>query len=282
MANFQFDQAEGLRRILAGPTPRIFSFFSAEQNAGHTVVLMNLSASLARAGSGALLLDARPASRGAASRIDAAPHATLLQAANGERSLAEAVRMLPQGFGIATLTRGALPDAARQDCNPAGLAALFDTLAATNDIILIDAELDANDALPLAAIANGEIVVQVSDNAASIKDAYAIIKRLYRRLGRRSFNVLVTGVSEQRAQAVYQNIAQTASRYLGLQLSSIGSVPADEHLDRAAHLGRPVVDAFPLARASVAFRRLAGRFGEYRVTMPAGAAMAGSDAPMGA
>jgi flagellar biosynthesis protein FlhG len=39
----------------------------------------------------------------------------------------------------------------------------------------------------------------------------------------------------------------------------MGSVPADEYLHRAARLGRAVVDAFPLAGASVAFRRLAGR-----------------------
>jgi flagellar biosynthesis protein FlhG len=37
-------------------------------------------------------------------------------------------------------------------------------------------------------------------------------------------------------------------------------VPADEYLHRAARLGRAVVDAFPLAGASVAFRRLAGKF----------------------
>jgi flagellar biosynthesis protein FlhG len=40
----------------------------------------------------------------------------------------------------------------------------------------------------------------------------------------------------------------------------MGSVPADEYLQRAARLGRAVVDAFPLAGASVAFRQLAGRF----------------------
>jgi flagellar biosynthesis protein FlhG len=39
----------------------------------------------------------------------------------------------------------------------------------------------------------------------------------------------------------------------------MGSVPADEYLQRAARLGRAVVDAFPLAGASVAFRQLAGR-----------------------
>jgi len=74
-----------------------------------------------------------------------------------------------------------------------------------------------------------------------------------------SFGVLVTGASEEEAHLVYENMARTASRYLAIQLNSMGSVPADEHLNRAAHLGRSVIDAFPLAGASVAFRRLAGQ-----------------------
>ena len=58
---------------------------------------------------------------------------------------------------------------------------------------------------------------------------------------------------------VYANMSSAASRYLAVTLTSMGSVPADEYLQRAARLGRAVVDAFPLAGASVAFRQLAGR-----------------------
>ncbi len=78
--------------------------------------------------------------------------------------------------------------------------------------------------------------------------------------GRRPFGVLVTGADEQRgASWCSDNMAQAANRYLAVELHSFGSVPADDHLKRAARLGRAVVDAFPLAGASVAFRRLAGR-----------------------
>ena len=66
--------------------------------------------------------------------------------------------------------------------------------------------------------------------------------------------------AEAEAKVVYDNMAQAASRYLAVNLVSMGSVPADEYLQRAARLGRAVVDAFPLAGASVAFRQLAGRF----------------------
>jgi flagellar biosynthesis protein FlhG len=109
-------------------------------------------------------------------------------------------------------------------------------------------------------MANSEIVVQVSTSAASITNAYALIKRLAQQHGRRPFGILVTGASEAEARVVYDNMATAATRYLAVTLTSMGSVPADEYLQRAARLGRAVVDAFPLAGASVAFRRLAGRF----------------------
>ena len=140
------------------------------------------------------------------------------------------------------------------------LSNAFGVLAAQSDVLMVDAELDANDSFAIPAMANGEIIVQVAPGAASIKKAYALIKRLNAQLGRRPFGILVTGADEQEAAVVYQNMAQAASRYLALQLHSVGFVPQDDHLTRAARLGRAVIDAFPLAGASVAFRGLAERF----------------------
>jgi flagellar biosynthesis protein FlhG len=47
---------------------------------------------------------------------------------------------------------------------------------------------------------------------------------------------------------------------MAIQLDFLGAVPADEHLARAAGQGRTVIDAFPLASASLAFKRIAGHF----------------------
>lgn len=259
MASFDFDQAEGLRRILAGPKPRIVTFLSATPDEEKSAMLVNLAASMAQAGSDLLLLDARSAARSVASRLDPLRNATLLDVARQERALNEVIQTLPQGFGMARLARSP----ARELTGDAGLsrrlATAFGVLARQKGIILVDGELRADDTFPLGAMANGDIVIQLSTSAASIKAAYALIKRLNSQLGRRPFGILVTGASEKEAQVVFDNMAQAASRYLAVQLTSMGSVPADEHLTRAARLGRAVIEAFPLAGASVAFRRLAGR-----------------------
>jgi flagellar biosynthesis protein FlhG len=141
------------------------------------------------------------------------------------------------------------------------LAKTFDVLVKqAGSIVMVDGEFGADDTFPVPIMATSEIVVQVSTSAASITNAYALIKRLSQHLGRRPFGILVTGATEAEAKVVYDNMSSAATRYLAVTLSSMGSVPADEYLHRAARLGRAVVDAFPLAGASVAFRRLAGRF----------------------
>jgi flagellar biosynthesis protein FlhG len=256
LANFDFDQAEGLRRMLAGPRPRIVTFLSATPQDDKGMMLVNLGASLAQAGNDVLLVDACASAHGVASRLGVDGGASLINVARQQCGLNQVVHAAPQGFNVAQMTRGELrrgPDEGRR------LAKAFDVMVKQAGITLVDGEFDG-EAFPVPVMASSEIVVQVSNSAASIKNAYLMIKRLNHELGRRPFGILVTGASEAEARVVYDNMAQAASRYLAVNLVSMGSVPADEYLHRAARLGRAVVDAFPLAGASVAFRQLAGRF----------------------
>lgn len=246
--------------MLAGSKPRIFSFVSATPDDEKNAMLVNLSASLARTGSDVLLMDARASATGVASRLGANLGATVQDVACQRSALNEIVQKTPQGFGVATLSRAPLNGVGHDADQSRRLANAFGILARQTDVLVIDAELGDDDGFPVAAMGAGEIIVQVSTSAASITAAYGIIKRLNGRLGRRPFSVLVTGASDKEAQVVFTNMAQAASRYLAVQLNSMGSLPADDHLNRAARLGRTVIDAYPLAGASVAFRRLAGLF----------------------
>ena len=246
--------------MLAGSRPRVFTFVSTSSGEEKSAMLANLGASLAKAGNSVLLLDACVGSRGSAAYLDLPQAVTLLHVARKEYDLDAAIVPAAQGFSVATLARSSVQAAMRNRMQAARLSSSFDILAGRFDVMMVDAELDGEDNFPLAGIADGEIVVQVTDSAASIKSAYTIIKRIGTQHGRRPFSVLVTGASEQRAQVVYANMARAASRYLAVSLNSIGHVPADEHVTRAARQGRSVVDAFPRAGASVAFRRLAGYF----------------------
>jgi flagellar biosynthesis protein FlhG len=288
LASFDFDQAEGLRRMLAGPKPRIVTFLSATPADDKGAMLVNLGASLAQAGNDVLIVDACEREYGVAQRLGVRRDASLLQVARQECALNQVIHPVPQGFTVATLSNVVPAQAGIQVSmssrtrlqtgvpafagttllaahavaadDARRLATTFDVMVKQAGIVMVDGECDADGAFPLAAMANSEIVVQVSTSAASITNAYALIKRLSQQHGRRPFGILVTGATEAEARVVYDNMATAATRYLAVKLTSMGSVPADEYLQRAARLGRAVVDAFPLAGASVAFRRLAGRF----------------------
>lgn len=240
--------------MTAGVKPRVFTLVSAAGVEEKHGLLVNLAASLMLIGSDVLLVDACSSARGISRCMDAQPAATLLEVARSERLFEQVTRMTEQGFGFATLSRAIAPE--RRDGS--ALNDVFSRLLQCADVLLADAELNGENSLPIEGMQEGEIVVQVSNQAESIKQAYLLVKRLSGQLGRRSFGVLVTGASEKEAQRVYANLAQTASRYLAVELRLIGAVPPDEHLHRAVRLERPVVDAFPLAAASVAFRQIAG------------------------
>lgn len=256
MASFVNDQAEGLRRMLGKKTSRVVTFVSAAAPVDKQTLLLNLAACLNRIGSDVVLFDACRDAVGVATDLAPASSASLLEAARGERAMDDVRHMTRHGFGIAALTRGTMPQAADQ--RP--LADAFERLARGCSVLLADAELDENGDLPIAAMADGEIIVQVTNSADSIVKAYGLIKRLNARLGRRAFSVLVCGANDKEARLVHANMAQAANRYLALELRSVGSVPADQDLQRAAILSRPIIDTFPMAAAAQALRRLATYF----------------------
>lgn len=258
MANI--DQADGLRRLLAAPRPRVLTFLSALKEDEKSRMLVNLGVTLARQGHQILMVDAQATSGSIGAWFNARKDRTLLDVARQQRTMQEAVKNIVPGLSVTMLSG----QAGLSSCLPKESARLlsrtFDLVVHRSDLVIVDGEMDANDAFPLTSLDDGELVVQVSPDPAAIKAAYGLIKRMSGRMGRRSFTILVSGASEKEANLIYANMAQASQRYLAVTLHFAGCVPDDEHVRKAAHEGRSVIDAFPKARASMAFSRLAGQF----------------------
>ena len=103
LANFDFDQAEGLRRMLAGPQPRVMTFLSATPQDDKGAMLVNLGASLVYGGNDVLLLDASGGGDGVAARLGLAHGASLRDVARQQCGLNQVIHQVPQGFGVASL-----------------------------------------------------------------------------------------------------------------------------------------------------------------------------------
>ena len=253
MDDLACDQAYGLRRLLASPRCRVLTFLSAGDQEARDSVLINLGASLARSGKDVVLVNACRTPGAIAARLGASAGQTLLNVARNECDLGDAIHRTIQGFGYVDMSR-----VRRLGAEDVGrLEHAFAILTGSCDVVLVSTELNAHHQLPIDAFAAGDLVVQLSTSRKSIAAAYGLIKAMSSISGRRPFGVLLTGASEVEADMVYRNMAQAARRYLAIKLECLGSVPADDCVARASGMGRTVVDAFPLAKASAAFRRLA-------------------------
>ncbi len=203
------DQAAGLRRLMTSPLAALCTVLSADGRDSKPALVSRLAASMARRGHPVMVLDA---SDGRAT----AGHPSLLDVAQGRASLEQARVIDADGIARCRLGSGeALPE----------LAALLQQLAAEGVRLLVDVELDAEGQLPLAMLADGEIVVQLSGSAAAIRDAYDMLRALKGLCVRGSVSLLVTDVDPVRARNVHANLFHAASRYLALRVRSITAPP---------------------------------------------------------
>lgn len=257
MAEFQGDQAAGLRRLFSREQTRIVTFAAGSAGVGKSVLVANLAASLARQGKEVLVLDENTKNN-VASCYGALARHDLYQVVNRERALAEVlvtvapgVRVLPAAQAVKRL--GTL-SAVQQD---AFLRALTG-MERSADVILVDASLDHPLGFSPLGLAAHDTVVVMCATSASITDAYALIKKVSLGYSRKNFRILVNKVrGADEADAIHRNIAKlTHSRGLA-RLEYAGFVPADEQLRQASRLGQPVVGLFPEAPAARAYRTIA-------------------------
>ena len=96
----------------------------------------------------------------------------------------------------------------------------------------------------------------------SIKSAYLQIKALHAQLGRRPYHVLMVGSTPEQATLIQNNMSQAAKLYLAVPLISLGAIPHDEFISRAAQMGKTVIDAFPTAVSAAEFRAIATKLVE--------------------
>ena len=253
MRKFENDQAAGLRRIMSAPRPRVVSILSAGLELTLPRMLTNLAASIQQSGNQVLIMHASHYSR--ESHYALHKSASLLDVCDNSAAIKHAVKASPYGFSAAKLSQKNQQLSKTTSMQQANQ--LVQSLAEQYDIVIVDASINDQGQLALPILNENEIIIQVSKDPESIKQAYTLIKLICSQLGRRSFGIIVNEADDEQAQLVFNNIGQVAKRYMQIELEFFGAIPHDEELNRATKLGRTVVDAFPLAKASTAFSHIA-------------------------
>lgn len=242
--------------MMTGHRPKIVSVLSTISEQHQPRLISNLAASISKQDSDVLVVQAGKVNLSHYG-IKALP--ALSDVANKKIRMEQSVKSSKFGFLTAKLHQKQKRETAQHDASNPELNQTFENLSSLFEVVLVDATLDDHHQLPLNILNDHDVLIQLSCDAASIKQAYTLIKRIYSQMGRRSFGIIVSDASDADAASTFKNISHVAKNYMQVELEFFGAIPSDHHLNRAEKLNRVVIDAFPLAKAAKAFKALAQR-----------------------
>lgn len=237
---------------------RVIAVTGGKGGVGKTSVSVNLATGLANAGRRVVLLDGDLGLANVDVLLGLSPRYTLAHVLNGERTLDEIMVTAKQGFKIVPAASGAADLAGMGGAGHLSLVQAFSSIATRLDVLIIDTAAGIAPGVLQFSQAAQHVLVVVTDEPASITDAYALIKVLSRDHGVRRFRVVANmSRTPGEGETLFNKLERVTSRFLDVLLEYAGEIPDDEHMRRAIKLQRPVLDVHPASLAGRAFKKLA-------------------------
>jgi len=258
-----------LRRITRDLRHRacVAAIVSGKGGVGKTNIAANLAIALAAAGRRVLLVDADMGLANVDLVLGRRPRGDLGHVLAGRAALGEIVQEGPAGIrwipGASHMPAAARIGERRRD---ALLARLTD-LETRHDFVLLDAPAGIGQGVLHLVRQADEVLLVTTPEPTAMMDAYALLKAAAAggtdAIGR--VRLIVNMVTHRRQAAeVHRRIAQTAARFLRLEVGLLGCVFCDGHVGRAVHRQEPVVLAFPHSQAAWCMERLAAGLADGR------------------
>ena len=253
------DQAEGLRR-LQRPATKVITVASGKGGVGKTNVVANLAISLARSGSRVMVFDADLGLGNIDILLGLTPRFNISHVLTGEKSLEQVLVRGPLGIWVLPASSGVASMATLDARSQSRLIEAVSQLAIPLDFLLVDCAAGISGDVLTFSRAAQDLIVVLSNEPASVADAYALIKVLSRHYGQHRFHLLPNMVRDAKeGRALFGKITGVTDRYLDVALDLIGSIPLDPALRAAVRAQRAVVESAPHSPAALAFAALAER-----------------------
>jgi len=239
---------------------RAITITSGKGGVGKTVIAVNFAIALAQQGKSVLLLDADLGLSNIDITLGIPIKYNLSHVLKGECTLQET--LVPGPFGIKIIP-GAFGNRRMTMLNAHENSAIinaFSELADDFDVLVIDTASGISESVLCFACAAQDIIITVCNEPTSIADAYALIKLLNQEEGIFHFRILANMVhSEQEGRRIFEKITKATDRILNANCEYIGAIPFDEHIKKAICQHQTVMNLFPNAKSSQAFRDLAAQ-----------------------
>ena len=289
------DQANRLRDLMNGrqtmaekdkPTapPRVIAISSGKGGVGKSSLAVNLAVQFAKINKRCILVDADFSGGSAPALLGVTPRYSLLDAFEGRKEITEVLESGPLGIGLVSggagfskLTGTGSGKALEDGENIRQISYFVEKIAPLDDIsdiILVDTGAGMSNQVVEFIAASSEAVLIITPEAASITDAYAVIKRVKEQSADLpEINVVVNRTEDKfEGDEVFGKLERACNKFLGVKLSNIGCLPTDPNLQNAVKAKQPVSILYPDADIVKSFEHIRDRLtdakGEKYLTDP--------------
>lgn len=251
------DQASGLRKLL-GQAPDLHAVGLFGGDAGLTArATAALAGALTRRGAALWVLDELPPPTNVAAQFGIHPRLGLGDLAHGIVMPTEVLHGVDGGAQLLSVQGGARGLAEVEQARWQALMQGLEALPNRPEWLLIHADASCC-AHSIALMAETRILITQARKPA-LTDTYGLLKIAEQSHPGRRWQVLMmnVGADMDPAMQAFERLAETARRFLGVELELLGMAPRDARLDQAARQMRPLLDLAPHSPAAQAFRRIA-------------------------
>lgn len=256
------DQASGLRRLLGRQAPfHACAVFGTDPSL-KAMALASLAYALARRGESVAVLDEMDSPHNVATQYGLAPRHRLADVLQGRTMLDKAVIEAPGDVRL--LLAGPLTTVMNHLSDAAWDRRLDDLLHSVGNHgwLMVNAQMGGKPSALAASCA--ERLLVLPDKKTALPEAYALLKTAHKLRPDGRWHVLIMDEREPGgSEALFNNLAHTAQRFLGVRLEWFGAVPKDEKLAQSVRLMRPLLEVAPDCAGSLAFKALAELAGSW-------------------
>ncbi len=261
------DQAQQLRMIKESKQPerplaRVITITSGKGGVGKSNTAINLAIHMRQLGKRVLILDADLGMANIEIMFGAIPKYNLYDLIYQGKSIQEIITPGPMDIGFIS---GGSGISALSSLGKDALGTIVSKLGELDqlaDVIIIDTGAGIADSVLEFLVAGEDVVLVTTPEPTSITDSYSLLKVLFKHP---SFDPEITKVRmvankverEQDGEALYGKLGAVVSRYLGLSIGFLGSVPQDQALTRAVMQQVPVSLQNPGAKSAKAYEGIA-------------------------
>lgn len=245
---------------------RVIAVASGKGGVGKTNVSVNLAVALTKLGNRVLLMDADMGLANVDIMLGLQAKYNLSHVLSGEKSLVEVMADAPGGFKIIPATSGDSRMAQLTLAENSGIINAFSEIDGFLDVLIIDTAAGIADSVISYCRASQEVVVVVTDEPASMTDAYALIKVLSREHHLTKFQLMANMTrTTKHGQELHKKFAKVCENFLDVAVDYLGTIPFDHDLKEAIQKQAPVMLIKPNSESAKAFKAAANRINQWPI-----------------